>query len=904
MHKTAPQRYIYKIDSSRLRKARWNLNISVNEALLNDEIVSITESETIRFIDSENNTSSNAIYETIKALTKEIKSIKKELTSIENRDKIKSHYSKKIETLLCKDYVAIIIDSEKDFDRLNNDKAFFINGIRYNYLLGTSGGIKKYIIIYISDRVYNIIDTKIDNGRNPNIEFVPAKLESYKALSCSQSIPVSMPKGILVVDDCITKFTDNVVLIDDTESDEPIVTPIKNYPIELNATDGFGICLPSLSERWSKELEENYTPSGFCIRNSFCKGMIFTFDFIDFSDNIAKKYEVKDIWGNTVDIRDVELILTASMLKLWQSYNSLDDYLSNCNKNGYSFAITKYTPEKLENERALNYQFIQSLYLNDNDIDKLIEPTVKEIKEVLGEDYRKSILFLKGIHLDDMNFDKDECDFIKALMINKDMIKDPFVRNRIHFMIKKRITEAKIGVLNARANYSTISGDPYSLCQSIFNMEVTGLLGRGEFYNKHWNDLNVNKVACFRAPMTCHNNIRILNLKNNKEVNYWYKYMPTVTIFNSWDTTSHALNGADYDADAVYLTDNKVILNSIRATDAIICVQKSAKKCIPTREDFIESNKNGFGDDIGTITNHITSMFDVLANFKEGSKEYNEVMKRIMCGQNYQQNAIDKIKGIQSKEMPKSWYDYWSNKGNDFGKKIVANKNPYFFIYNYKHKMNDYKKYIDKANRHCRFTYGMSINELESLESKSEEQEKYLYYYYLKMPVSLSPSVMNKICWKIEDEFNGIKTKFNNTKFDYTILKSNKKYSRGRYSAIYKIYTDYLQKVQNQKQLFYKQSSDEEQIMRSIFKESFKAKAYEKCNDSEELCNIVLDICYKNNDNKQFAWDICGDVIIQNLLKKSDYKISYPIEDENGDIEYAGKKFRMITEVVNEDYIE
>jgi ATP-dependent protease HslVU (ClpYQ) ATPase subunit len=143
LHKTAPQRYIYKINSSRLKKARWNINISVNEALLNDEIVSISESETIRFIDIENNSSSKIVYSTIKSILKDIKSIKKEPTSISNRDKIKELYAKKTETLLCKDYVAVVVNSEKDFDRMNDEKkAFFINGIRYNYFLGTSGGIK------------------------------------------------------------------------------------------------------------------------------------------------------------------------------------------------------------------------------------------------------------------------------------------------------------------------------------------------------------------------------------------------------------------------------------------------------------------------------------------------------------------------------------------------------------------------------------------------------------------------------------------------------------------------------------------------------------------------------------------------------------------------------------------
>ena len=65
-----------------------------------------------------------------------------------------------------------------------------------------------------------------------------------------------------------------------------------------------------------------------------------------------------------------------------------------------------------------------------------------------------------------------------------------------------------------------------------------------------------------------------------------------------------------------------------------------------------KSNKDGFGDKIGSITNRITSMFDVLAGQEVGSKEYNTLMYRIMCGQHYQQNAIDRIKGIKFVDMP------------------------------------------------------------------------------------------------------------------------------------------------------------------------------------------------------------------------------------------------------------
>ena len=910
------QRFIYKINSSRLKRAKWNLNITIEEAMDKGEIISLAESQLIRFIDDINKINTNQKYEDVKNIRKEINRIKKLSTTIDNRRKIKSLYNEIYNLLLIEDYICVIIDNMKDFNRMNLKKGFYINGMKFKHLFGTPGGVKKYTITYVNENIYDRLEEKINNARNMSKEFVPAKLEAYKSLVTSVSIPVSNPNGILVVNDCVTNFTDNVIKIDDTISKYPIVTYEKDYPIELVDSDGYALISPDLSRRWFKEIEniteedeegkEYFIPSGYCLRNSFCKGMVFTFDFHYFSEKKANKnYMVKDVWNNDIDIRCVELILTTSMLKLWDSYNSIEHYLECCKDNGYSFSITKHTPEKLENERYLNYQFIQSLYLDDDGIEKLIKPTIQEIREILDEDYRKSILFLKGVYLDKLNFNKEENDFIKALMIDNRMINDPFVKNKIHNMIKKKITEAKIGVLKTTANFSIVSGDPYSLCQSIFGLEVTGLLDKGEFYSKYWNDLDVDKVACFRAPMTCHNNIRILNLKNTEDMRKWYKYMNTITIFNSWDTTAHALNGLDKDADAVFTTNNKYILNSIKETDAIFCVQKTADKIIPKKKDFIKSNKDGFGDDIGVTTNHITSMFDVLAKFKEDSKEYKEVLNRIMCGQNYQQNAIDKIKGIVSKKIPKEWYDYRSAI-SDFDKSIVANKKPYFFNYIYPYRKKVYDRYINQTKNNCLMRFGLTIDELILLENKTKEQENFIKYYYLKMPVSLSKSVMNIICWKIEEEFDNYNLNNSNNNFDYSILMTDTKYSKGRYDAINKLYHDYIEKTQQYSQNIKNKRVDKEEskIHRVIMKDNFKKKAYELCSNTEELCNIVVSICYKNNNSKQFAWDICGDEIINNLLKNSNYKVSYPIINIDGDIEFGGNKFSMITEDINEDNIK
>lgn len=478
-----------------------------------------------------------------RSIKAEIKRIKREPNSAANKRRVRQLYSDLDEIQYKPDYMCLIIDREKDYHRAC--KGFSINGLKYCRLLGTNGGVKNSTIVFVSERHIDEIRRRIDNGRDMTKELVPAKLEAYKALTCSASIPVSYPNGILVVNDCEVEFLDDIVYLNDEEPGEPVMENRNGVPVQVNDSDGYGLMLPRLAERWSRELGLDYVVSGLNSRMSWEKGMIFTFDFLDFAENVAGNYIVKDAWGNEVDIRSVELVLTTSMLKLWDSYKNIDDYLDNCQKNHYTFGVTKVCPKELESERTLNYQFIQSYDLDDNQIEELIKPTMDEIHDILHGDRMKTILYLKGAGLNENNVKYVENDFAKALMIDERMLDDPYVQSAIYNMIKKRIDDAKVGVLNVHGNYSIICGDPYALCQSMFGLPVTGLLRAGEIYNKYWLDSGAEKLACFRAPMTSRNNIRLMKPHRSEDASYWYQYMTTCTLLNCWDTATHALNGAD-----------------------------------------------------------------------------------------------------------------------------------------------------------------------------------------------------------------------------------------------------------------------------------------------------------------------------------------------------------------------
>ena len=172
-------------------------------------------------------------------------------------------------------------------------------------------------------------------------------------------------------------------------------------------------------------------------------------------------------------------------------------------------------------------------------------------------------------------------------------------------------------------------------------MEVTGILKQDECYSKFWLDKNEDDIIILRSPMTSHNNIRRCHINSSDEAAYWYQYMNTIMIINGWDSFCMAENGCDWDGDILYSTNNDVLRRKFVKLPAIECVQRNAEKVIVTEKDIKKTNKDGMGNQVGTITNRVTAMMEVQSHFPKGSKEYSELEYRIECGQLYQQNELD-----------------------------------------------------------------------------------------------------------------------------------------------------------------------------------------------------------------------------------------------------------------------
>lgn len=905
------QKYIFKISTARLKKAGWNLTLSLSDARANSEIVSIGDSQVLRWIDELNGCEDSE--SRVREIRRQIRALRKLENTPDARRCIRKLYADLDALQFKPDYLHLVIDKNRDLMRAC--KGFAINGIRFVRLLGTSGGVKLSTVVFVNEKLVDELRRRIDNGRDESVAMVPAKFEAYRALTCSGTTPVSMPKGILVVPDCETTFKEDVLYLSDECDGEPELNFVKDYDVKLTESDGYGLMCPALAERWSNELKLGYTACAMTTRMAWEKGVALTFDFVDFAEKIAGNYIVKDVWGNDVDVRNVELILTTSMLKLWSSYNSLEHYLSCCEQNHYTFGVTKTSPKSLEDRRSLNYQFIQSYPLTDAQIDELVRPTINEIKEVIAGDYRKALLFMAGSDLNDENI-LLQTPYVQAMMLAPEMFNDPFIRQKIRRSIKGRIDDAKIGVIDVHGNYSILGGDPYALCQSIFGLPVTGLLKAGEVYNRYWLDSGANEVVCFRAPMSCAANIKKMKVARGDGPEYWYRYIDVCTLTNAWDTATQAWNGADKDGDILMLTDNPVLLANTRNMPTLYCAQKTAAKSVITEDLLVKANIASFGNDVGRVTNWITSMYDVQARFDPGSEEYKTLEYRIMCGQQYQQNSIDKTKGIVCKQMPRYWHDYVALKKPDenasreaheaykLNCRIVAAKKPYFMRYIYPELMADYKKYVKSANMNALCEFMMTIDELESLDpdTLTDRQREFLGYYHYKMVVGTNNCVMNRICRLVERELGSYSGEEKERVFDYSFMKSKVRYKSDQYYSVKRLYDEHMQKVRDLASVWAKERQDHEEdydnYMASVVT-YFTREMYSRCSNEREACDIILDICYKHAGTKQFVWDVIPDLVLHNLAERSGGVMQYPIPDPDGDFTFRGGKYSMAKAVVD-----
>ena len=257
--------------------------------------------------------------------------------------------------------------------------------------------------------------------------------------------------------------------------------------------------------------------------------------------------------------------------------------------------------------------------------------------------------------------------------------------------------------------------------------------------------------------------------------------------------------------------------------------------------------------------------------------------------------------------MPRTWYDKRSihrlvdESRQGLYKSIAADRKPYFMRYVYSTLAKQYNDYMKRTNKNALREFGISVADLCGMQSESltDRQMEFLLNYRRFMPVSTNSCVVNRVCRMFEREFDGFVGRISNTQFDASIYSSGAEYTKAQEQAIRGLLAEYECHVRSYGVFANMEKIDKDTVNAEmlLLEDTFRRECQAVCSNEAALCEIILNICYRNSKSKRFAWKMCGEQMIANLAGRVGNEMHVPVLNEEGDISYCGKRFQI--KVVN-----
>lgn len=551
-----------------------------------------------------------------------------------------------------------------EIDEDNNKTV--LETIRYKRLLCGSSFVRNAKEMYVKEELHNKVMEVLLTGTKPDALFPidkVAKYSTYLGLAATDSMPVSMP-NICVVKDFTKKIKDafDIVKQDKSENGTFEYEVInfsdtkKETEEEVNCFDGAGIVSYERAAIWAEELGLDYVPSSFQIRVlNGIKGNLYTFpvtEYIEYleKNNLQDHLVVQDLWKTLVNIKEqkIDVFLTESQFKFHSMYNSFEEWKTafdtDIEYNGHTYQRTFNISEvsknmdKLKDELWSAYQPLQTLYFTEAELLELSKPTVS-MTRLLYTDVKEFIEY-RGIAIES-DIEETESEekyykesnltpwYYKALALDDSLQYDPYIRSKIEHDLESLQRRIFMGKIILNGNYQTAIPDLLALMQHICGMPVIGALKKGEIYSNYWNIKEVERVSIWRNPHIAHEWINAKAV-NNEDTHKWFKYQNSGIVTDIYGTLALRLGTMDFDGDTIASVHSDIIYNAVERADIHTIrfipykdenADKEKKKFhINDFEKIMYTNKLGFQNNIGDVTNKVTVLWALYGDTKDEEK--------------------------------------------------------------------------------------------------------------------------------------------------------------------------------------------------------------------------------------------------------------------------------------------
>lgn len=918
-----------KINSSLLDFKKYNLQCDINTMRKNKWLVSLADSQALRTIRkirySRNLDITRYDANVLEELKRNKKRISRQKYSNESYEALKNINQLIDEMLFMPEYVIITIDKKKHYSNIIKN-GLYINGYNYVRFLCGAGHARNNTVVFIRQDFEQEVKQHLRNGCK-DVKITENKYNAYFALSSTATYRIDdendrdmVPKALLI-DDCEIKMTKLVDWVEENHEFDPDL-PIelqnkhkihtKETELVFNLFDGGGLIDISAARKWAAKLELDYIPSVFILRNIFIKGCLFVVDFKKFAKEVAGKTIITDLYGNEQNVLNKDIILTKSMFKLWNAYDSMEQYQEYCEVYGNYWGVSRVSPKNDDDYVTTNYQFLQVLDMQQEDVETICNTTLNWLKGVSGLDRTYSMLFLMGnlANEDDpeLAYGAISDNIVKALAINQNMIKDDYIRQKLISAINKKIKESYIGKLLVKGCFSTMIPDPYAMMEWAFGLPVEGLLKENEHYSRYWNKRSAKNVIACRSPLTWRSEVNKLNLIKNNKTEDWYQYLNSGIIYNVFGNDCMIHADGDFDGDIVFTTDDQIFLKCKFYDEfnnlPITYEKQTVPKRIVKEKHLYRADLKSFDTKIGQITNYSTSFYDLLYKFKDdysdyGRKCYNEILERLKLTRFAQGNEIDAAKGIKTDPYPSHWINKQFISPDDSDKvkeykqflnDVCAHRKPVFFKHRYSTSKNEDKQFQSNMELFSMLECGKSIKEL----SKENDTEHDVLNSYENKTILIDyNSPMNKVYHYMEDNLMCLKKQAVLVNTDIAKLLKTNKEPLGDFNKI-NIIKEIADEYFAEKSKF-KKGINKDYVNIDQYAKVLRDKAIGYFDSEEELTNYVVEVCYiqRYHQSKSFAWCVFGDFLIRNLMRNTTQPVTIPMKDNKGDFEYLFNRYSL-----------
>lgn len=568
--------------------------------------------------------------------------------------------------VLAKDPETLLTKRELREDLYKN--GFYCDGIKFVRYKRSSGSSRVGKCLFVDERLYNrlhkwdLCGLDIKNGDEIDL----AGLESYISLPSSSIIDTIEleAKNFLIVDDYNSVFDDIVIGVDYVNGH--LTSSEVRQKLSNSIFDGQSLM--------DKSVFGEYLDKGFLLlRNRFFKSACFNSNIQQFfKDN--KITDISQLNGRTIadKIEDIKIITTPSSIK-YLKFGNLNQWLD---KLDTTFGVVKYEkPPHYFNGKMVqcHYQLINTLQLEENDVEEFVAPNLEYIAKVRND---PDIL---RYHIQYPFEEIDKCELTPLLSRNEIIFKmlginNNFCKTKLYLdfrndLIKSMMKNLKRGHVLVNGNYSVLLGNGYEmLLHSIGQFNGKSVLGIGNIYSKRF--AYNQTILGSRSPHINSGNIYLAQNKQVDEIDLYFNLTENIVYVNSiGENLLQRLNGADFDADSLLLTDNSILINAAKKNYDWFKVPTclvSAKKTIRhyTVDDLVDLDVKTSVNKIGEIVNLSQYLNSIMWNNINNGQCLDDVKDLYL--------DICKLAVLSGIEIDRAKREYEINSGNEI--KLLKDK--------------------------------------------------------------------------------------------------------------------------------------------------------------------------------------------------------------------------------------